>query len=64
MFAFQISFDSLFGVSDSAGQFDLGEVMSVETLDVAFVSAGDGLLRLDYFQVVGDAGSKAILAIG
>src|SRR5208337_3083786 len=60
LFAFQISFDSLFSVADGACQFYLRQVVRVKTLDVTFMSAGDRLLGLHYFQVVGNPGTESI----
>src|SRR5208282_973296 len=42
----------------------LGEIMRVETLDVTLMCAGDGLLRLNQFEVVGHAGGEAIFGLG
>src|SRR5580693_6554342 len=38
--------------------------MGVETLDVGLMSAGNGFLRLNDFEVVGYAGGEAILRLG
>ena len=64
LFAFQISFHSLFSIPDGAGQFDFGEVVRVQALDVTFVRGGDRFLRLHNLQIVGDSGSEAVLRLG
>ena len=37
--------------------------MSIKTLNITFMRAGDRFLRLNYFQVVGDSGGKSILRL-
>ena len=63
LIAFQISPDALFGIADGIRQFDFCEIMSVKTLNVTFVGAGDGFLRLHNFQIIRHAGSKSVLRL-
>src|SRR6516164_6418405 len=49
LIAFQIKPDTVFGVADGIGQFDFGEIMSIKTLDITFVSRGNRFLSLHDF---------------
>src|SRR6202049_2763922 len=63
LIAFQILFDAMLRVADSVGQFDFREVVGVKTLNVTFMSAGNRLLRLHHFQIVGDPCGETILRL-
>ena len=62
--AFQISFYSLFGISDGIRELYFCQVVSVEALNITVVGGGDGLLRLNHFEVVGNAGAETIARLG
>src|ERR1700681_473504 len=63
LIAFRILFDAMLCVADSVGQFDFREVVGVKTLNVTFMSAGNRLLRLHHFQIVGDPCGETILRL-
>src|SRR5579864_6337415 len=63
LMAFQISLYALFGIANRVSQFDFREIMSIKTLNITFVSVGDGLLGLHDFQVVSDACRETVLRL-
>ncbi len=63
LIAFQISPDALFGIADGVRQFDLREIMSIKTLNITLVGAGNRFLRLHNLQIIGNAGGKSILRL-
>ena len=50
----------MFGITGGSRQAQSGEVMRVETSDVVLLCSGDGLLRLDDFDSVCDAGDESV----
>ena len=63
LIAFQILFHALLRIADGVRQFDLRKIVGIKTLNVAFVSAGNCLLRLHDFQIIGYPGGEAILGL-
>src|SRR5215472_7361762 len=63
LIAFQISLNALFGIANGVSQFDFREIMSIKTLNIAFVRVGNGLLRLHHFEVVGHASRETVLRL-
>ena len=61
--AFQISPYALFGIADGIRKFDLREIMSIKTLNIALVCGGHSLLGLDDFQIIRHSGAEAILLL-
>src|ERR1700747_1238287 len=58
MIAFQILPDASFGVADGVGQFDFCQVMSIKTLNIAFMRRGNGFLRLHDFEIIGNSSAE------
>ncbi len=54
----------LLGGADGARQQNLGDVVGVKTADVLLIRRGQSFLRLDHFNVVGDAGGETVLGLG
>src|SRR5208282_225292 len=58
--SFEIFLDALLRGAKSASEGNFCEIVAVETGDVLFMGAGDGLLRLHDFDCIGDAGRETI----
>ena len=63
LLALQILSYALFRIAHGSHQFDLGEVVSVEAGNIAFVSRSHAFLGLDDFQVVGHSRGKAVTGL-